>query len=246
MAYPLIKVTGDTSLAVIFGDEISNEMNEKVRSFDEILDNEKIPGVYETVPTYCQITIHYAPEIIRYNGLKERLEQLLMKSHHAASSGATVIEIPVIYGGEYGPDLDYVAEHNGLTKEEVIKLHSNPEYLIYMLGFTPGFPYLGGMDERIATPRLTSPREKIPAGSVGIAGKQTGVYPMDTPGGWQLIGRTPLTLYDPRNSNPILLDAGMHVRFVPVNQKEYDEILNQVEDGVYVPKVYQSGSKEEA
>ena len=246
MAYPLIKVTGDTSLAVIFGDEISNEMNEKVRSFDEILENEKIPGVYETVPTYCQITIHYAPEIIRFNGLKDRLEQLLLKSHHAASSHALIIEIPVIYGGEYGPDLEYVAKHNGLSKEEVIKIHSNPEYLIYMLGFTPGFPYLGGMDERIATPRLSSPRELIPAGSVGIAGRQTGVYPMNTPGGWQLIGRTPLTLYDPRNKKPILLDAGMHVRFVPVNQKEYDEILDQVEDGVYVPKIYQSTEKEDA
>ena len=245
MAYPLIKVTGDTSLAVIFGDEISNEMNEKVRSFDDILASEKIPGIYETVPTYCQITIHYAPEIVRFNSLKDQLEKLLQQSHHAESSGAYVIDIPVIYGGEYGPDLDFVAQHNGLTKEEVIKIHSEPEYLIYMLGFTPGFPYLGGMDERIATPRQTSPREKIPAGSVGIAGKQTGIYPMDTPGGWQLIGRTPLALYDPHNSKPILLDAGMHVRFVPVNQKEYDEILNQVEDGVYVPKIYKSGSMED-
>ncbi|MDO4938584.1 MAG: 5-oxoprolinase subunit PxpB [Lachnospiraceae bacterium] len=246
MAYPLIKVTGDTSLAVIFGDEISNEMNEKVRSFDEAITQAKIPGVYETVPTYCQITIHYAPEVIRYNGLRERLEQLLQETHHAASEAADVIEIPVLYGGEYGPDLDFVAKHNNLSRQEVIRIHCEPEYLIYMLGFTPGFPYLGGMDERIATPRLTSPREKIPAGSVGIAGKQTGVYPMDTPGGWQLIGRTPLTLYDPRNEKPILLDAGMHVKFVPVTQKEYDDILDQVEDGVYVPKIYKSKAKENA
>lgn len=244
MAYPIIKVTGDTSLAVIFGDEISKDMNEKVRSFDEALTSAKISGIYETVPTYCAITIHYAPEVIRYNKLKEHVLKILSETHETVSAKANVIEIPVIYGGEYGPDLGFVAEHNELSKDEVISIHTAPEYLIYMLGFTPGFPYLGGMDERIATPRLAEPREKIPAGSVGIAGKQTGVYPMDTPGGWQIIGRTPLTLYDPRKENPILLDAGMHVKFVAVNENEYHNILNQVEDGVYVPKIYPS--KEDA
>ena len=241
MAYPTIKVSGDTSLAVLFGEEISSDMNDKVRSFDEAIAEAKIPGVYETVPTYCAITVHYAPEVIRFNELKSKLYEMLEEAHEAGTANADIIEIPVLYGGELGPDLDYVANHAKLTREEVIKIHSEPEYLIYMLGFTPGFPYLGGMDERIATPRLTSPREKIPAGSVGIAGKQTGVYPMDTPGGWQIIGNTPLPLYDPRKKRPILLDAGMHVKFVPVTEKEYHQIRDMVEDGVYVPKIYKGG-----
>jgi len=239
MAYPIIKITGDTSLAVIFGDEISKEMNVKVRSFDAAIAKANIKGVYETVPTYCTVTVHYAPEIIRYNQLKARLMEMLESQTDAADLGvADIIDIPVLYGGEYGPDLEFVAKHNNLTPKEVIEIHSQPEYLLYMLGFTPGFAYLGGMDERIETPRLASPRERIPAGSVGIAGKQTGMYPMDTPGGWQLIGRTPVPLYNPHSDNPILLDAGMHVKFIPVTEKEYNEILNQVEDNVYVPKIY--------
>lgn len=239
MAYPLIKITGDTSLAVIFGDEISEEMNVKVRTFDAAIAKAEIPGIYETVPTYCTITIHYAPEVIRYNELKSKLMDMIEAGPDSADLGeADVIEIPVLYGGEYGPDIGFVAEHNGISVKEVIEIHSKPKYLLYMLGFTPGFPYLGGMDERIATPRLTSPREKIPAGSVGIAGKQTGVYPMDTPGGWQIIGRTPLPLYNPHAAQPILLDAGMHVKFIPVTEKEYNDILSQVEDNVYVPKIY--------
>jgi len=239
MAYPLIKITGDTSLAVIFGDEISEEMNVRVRTFDAAVAGTGIAGIYETVPTYCTVTIHYAPEVIRFNELKSRLIEMLESDTASEDIGvADVIEIPVLYGGEYGPDLDFVAEHNGLTPAEVIEIHSRPEYLLYMLGFTPGFPYLGGMDERIATPRLTSPREKIPAGSVGIAGKQTGVYPMDTPGGWQIIGRTPVPLYNPHAEQPILLDAGMHVKFIPVPEKEYMDILGQVEDSIYVPRIY--------
>jgi len=127
----------------------------------------------------------------------------------------------VLYGGEAGPDLNFVAEHNGLTPEEVIRRHTAPAYLVYMLGFTPGFPYLGGMDESIAAPRLKTPRVRIPAGSVGIAGTQTGVYPIDSPGGWQLIGRTPLRLFDMEGENKFLLKAGQRVRFVPIDEGEF-------------------------
>ena len=143
------------------------------------------------------------------------------------------MEIPVLYGGEYGPDLNYVAEYNHLTPEEVVRIHTSAEYLIYMLGFTPGFSYMGGMDERIATPRLESPRVLIPAGSVGIAGKQTGIYPIDSPGGWQLIGRTPVKLYDAHRDNPILLDAGLHVKFIPVDKSEFQRIESRIEQGRY-------------
>ncbi|MBQ2183710.1 MAG: 5-oxoprolinase subunit PxpB, partial [Lachnospiraceae bacterium] len=126
---------------------------------------------------------------------------------------------------EYGPDLDYVAEYHQMSKEEVIKLHTEAEYLIYMLGFTPGFSYMGGMDERIATPRLKTPRVLIPAGSVGIAGGQTGIYPIDSPGGWQLIGRTPVRMYDAERQTPILLDAGLHVRFVPIIRQSLSSLI---------------------
>lgn len=233
MTYPSIKITGDKSVAVLFGDEISEEINTKIRAFDEALTEEQIDGINETVPTYCSLTIHYAPEKIRYRALKERLEKLLSVSHTAARIAITVMEIPVLYGGEYGPDLEYVAKHNGLTPEEVVRIHTSAEYLIYMLGFTPGFSYMGGMDDRIATPRLKTPRVLIPAGSVGIAGKQTGIYPIDSPGGWQLIGRTPVRLYDAERDNPILLDAGLRVRFIPVDEAEYNRILAKVEAGKY-------------
>ena len=233
MVYPQIKITGDTSLAILFGNEISEDINIQIRAFDEALNDEQIDGIYETVPTYCALTIHYAPEKIRYEELRERLEALLAVSHKAQKMNTIVMEIPVLYGGEFGPDIEYVAEYNHITPEEVIKIHTEAEYLIYMLGFTPGFSYMGGMSEKIATPRLKTPRVLIPAGSVGIAGKQTGIYPIDSPGGWQLIGRTPVRLYDAERDNPILLDAGLHVKFVPVDEAEYQRILSRVEMGRY-------------
>ncbi len=233
MSYPQIKITGDTSVAVVFGDEISADINAKIRAYDEALNEEQIDGVYETVPTYCTLTIHYAPEQIRYEELKKKLEVLLRETHKAQKMNTVVMEIPVLYGGEYGPDLQYVADYHHMTPQQVIDMHANEEYLIYMLGFTPGFSYMGGMDERIATPRLKTPRVLIPAGSVGIAGKQTGIYPIDSPGGWQLIGRTPVKLYDAHRDTPILLDAGLHVKFVPIDETEYNRILSRIELGRY-------------
>ena len=144
-----------------------------------------------------------------------------------------VLEIPVLYGGEMGPDLAFVAQNAGISEEEVVKIHTSTEYLIYMLGFTPGFTYLGGMSDKIATPRLKQPRVKIPAGSVGIAGKQTGVYPVDSPGGWQLIGRTPVKMYDPDREVPILPQAGQYIKFKAVSQAEYDKIAEEVAKGTY-------------
>ncbi|MBE6036327.1 MAG: 5-oxoprolinase subunit PxpB [Clostridiales bacterium] len=237
MNQPIIKISSDTSLAIEFGSEISYEINSKIRAFDKALAAEQIEGIVETVPTYCSLTIHYEPELIRYKELREKLETLLAGSYEGQSGPAAVIEIPVLYGGEFGPDLEHVAEHNSLTPKQVIELHSGGEYLVYMLGFTPGFSYLGGMDERLATPRLKTPRVLIPGGSVGIAGAQTGIYPMDSPGGWQLIGRTPVKLYDPRREQPILLDAGEYIKFRAIDQAEYDRILAQAEAGTYQCKV---------
>ena len=234
MNEPRFLLTGDTSLAVEFGNEISESINSRIRAFNIALANSRTPGIVETVPTYRSLMIHYDPAVIGYDALKLRLQSLLGELDSIAIPPSEVLEVPVLYGGEMGPDLGFVAGHAGMTEEEVIATHAGTEYLIYMLGFTPGFTYLGGMSEAIATPRLAQPRVKIPAGSVGIAGGQTGVYPIDSPGGWQLIGRTPGKMYDPDRAEPILPRAGQYIRFRPIDRAEFDRIAKLVEKGEYV------------
>ena len=229
-------LTGDTSLSVEFGSEISESINHDIRAYKIALEKADIPGIVELVPTYRSLMVHYDPFVISFGEIRKKLEDLLGEMSEIAIPPSPVLEIPVLYGGEMGPDLPFVAEHSGLSEEEVVRIHSSAEYLIYMLGFTPGFTYLGGMSEKIAAPRLKQPRVKIPAGSVGIAGTQTGVYPIDSPGGWQLIGRTPLKMYDPGREVPILPEAGQYIQFVPVIREEYDAILKEVEDGTYILK----------
>ena len=221
MAEVKFLLTGDTSLTVEFGNEISEEINSKIRAFNIALQQSKIAGIVETVPTYRSLMVHYDPGVIQYAALVKKMKSLLGQLDSIQIPPSEVLEIPVLYGGEEGPDLAFVAEHNGKTPEEVIQIHTSTEYLIYMLGFTPGFTYLGGMSNEIATPRLTTPRVKIPGGSVGIAGAQTGVYPIDSPGGWQLIGRTPLRLFDMDGESKFLLKAGQRVRFVPIDEAEF-------------------------
>ena len=227
-------LTGDTSLTVEFGNEISQTINTRIRAFNIALEKSGIPGIVETVPTYRSLMVHYDPSVILYDALVERMQALLGQLDHITIPPSDVLEIPVLYGGEEGPDLDFVAQHAGKTVQEVIDIHTSTEYLIYMLGFTPGFTYLGGMSEAIATPRLKTPRVKIPAGSVGIAGAQTGVYPIDSPGGWQLIGRTPVRMYDPDRETPILPQAGQYIHFYPIDRMEYDRIAAQEAAGTYV------------
>ncbi|MBQ7147101.1 MAG: 5-oxoprolinase subunit PxpB [Lachnospiraceae bacterium] len=232
-------LTGDTSLSVEFGNEIKESINHDIRAYKIALEKAEIPGIVETVPTYRSLMVHYNPRIIRNGELREKLEKLLSEMGDIEIPPSPVLEIPVLYGGEMGPDLPFVAENAGLSEEEVIRIHSGTEYLIYMLGFTPGFTYLGGMSDKIATPRLQQPRVKIPAGSVGIAGSQTGIYPIDSPGGWQLIGRTPLKMYDPNRETPILPEAGQYMKFYPIDQAEYDRILKEVEEGRYQLKTHE-------
>lgn len=217
-------LTGDTSVTVEFGNEISTEINAKIRAFNIALQQSKIPGIVETVPTYRSLAVHYDPEAILYGPLVKKLKGLLGQLDSIQIPPSDVLEIPVLYGGEEGPDLEFVAQHAGKTVQEVIDIHTSTEYLIYMLGFTPGFTYLGGMSEEIATPRLKTPRVLIPGGSVGIAGAQTGVYPIDSPGGWQLIGRTPVRMYDPDRATPILPEAGQYIKFYAIDKAEYDRI----------------------
>lgn len=193
--------------------------------------------VVEWVSAYCTLTVYYRPEQISFARLSALLRAIMPAGEGIAERERIVVELPTVYGGEYGPDLQFVAEHAGLSAEEVIRLHSAPSYLVYMMGFMPGFTYLGGLDARLHTPRLSAPRVRIPAGSVGIAGSQTGAYPVDSPGGWQLIVRTPLRLYDARRDESILLRAGQYVKFVPISPAEFDRIEAAVRDGSYEPVV---------
>ena len=173
-------VSGDSSVCVEFGNEISPDINRKIRAFKIAVEKSGIPGIVETVPTYRSLLVHYKPEVIGYKAITEKFKSLMGTLDNIEIPPPTVIEIPVLYGGEMGPDIENVASHNGKTVEEVIKIHTSQEYLIYMIGFIAGFPYLGGMSKEIATPRLKEPRVKIDGGSVGIAGEQTGIYPLDS------------------------------------------------------------------
>jgi len=226
-------VAGDSALVMEFGNSISEDINRKIRSMGYAIENGKIDGITEIVPTYRSLMVHYNPMTIEYDILVQELKVLENELENIELPAPRVYEIPTLYGGKYGPDIENVAKHNGLTVEQVIGIHTSKDYLIYMLGFTPGFPYLGGMDERIATPRLANPRTKIHAGTVGIAAAQTGIYPIESPGGWQLIGRTPLKLYHPFREKPILLKAGNFVRFIAIDRKEYQRIQAEVDNGTY-------------
>lgn len=228
-----ILTAGDSSLLIQFGNEISPEINQRIKATVQLMREQHIEGVLDVIPAFCSLLINYDPRVISYSEITKRMRKLLKVEMKAEDEKKKVFEIPVCYGGKYGPDLAYIAEHAGMTEEEVIALHSSKDYLIYMLGFLPGFCYLGGLDERLHTPRLATPRIKIDAGSVGIGGSQTGIYPMDSPGGWQLMGMTPVKTYDPEREVPILVEAGDYIRFVPVDEEEYLRIKELVERGEY-------------
>ena len=214
---------GDSAVTVEFGNRIDDQLNGAVHAFASAVEALGHPAIREVVPTYRSATVHYLPHLLEYAALVQLLRPLTETQGGAGPFGAPV-EIPVLYGGPWGPDLEEVAAHCGMTPEQVIAAHSAPCYRICMLGFTPGFAYLGGMDPRLATPRRKEPRIRIPAGSVGIAGSQTGVYPIESPGGWQLIGRTPLRLFDLGSDPPILLQAGRSIRFVPIDAPTYHRL----------------------
>ena len=216
---------GDCALVVEFGKEINEALNRKVQCLNEKVAAAHVKGIVETVPTFRSLMVTYDPSEISFEQLKKELSGISVEESAGQETPHHVVEIPVCYGGSYGEDLKDVAAHAGLTEKEVIKLHSSVDYNIYMLGFLPGFPYLGGLDPKLFTPRLDNPRTKIPEGSVGIGGEQTGIYPLESPGGWRLIGRTPLKLYDPDREQPFLYQAGDYIRFVPITAEEYEAYL---------------------
>lgn len=232
-----ILTAGDSSLLLQFGNAIDPEINARIAATVQLMKEQHIEGVVDLIPAFCSLLINYDPRVISYGEMRRRMEKILSVEIAAGARKKKIYEIPVCYGGELGPDLATIAEHAGLTEQEVIDIHSSSDYLIYMLGFLPGFTYLGGLDERIHTPRLANPRIRIPAGSVGIGGSQTGIYPMDSPGGWQLMGMTPVKTYDPEREIPILVEAGDYIRFVPIDRNEYERIQSEVAQGTYQVRI---------
>ena len=219
-----IRAVGDRAVLAELGDSINESVNRRVMELNKIVRSSEQEGIMETVPAFCSLLVYYDPLVTDFSAVSRFLWNLSVSAPELREQSGALVEIPVCYGGSFGPDLAFVAKHGNLKEEEVIRIHSGRDYRIYMLGFLPGFPYLGGMDERIATPRLNVPRTLIPAGSVGIGGEQTGIYPMDSPGGWQLIGRTPLRLFDPQNGQKRLYEAGDTIRFVPISLREFEKI----------------------
>ena len=215
---------GEDALIMEFGDTMNIEMNNTILSWKKTIETAAIPGVSEIVPAYTTLTVFYRPEDIFAYHPFERLKELILQLSPPLSTiikKKQIKEIPVCYEEPYALDLKFVADFNKLSIQEVIQIHISQIYPVYFLGFSPGFPFLGGMDSKIATPRRTVPRSTIPAGSVGIAGEQTGIYPLASPGGWQIIGRTPYQLFDQSHHQPTLLQSGDLIRFITISKEEF-------------------------
>lgn len=217
---PIYRVMGDRALLVELGDEIHPSVNNKVRELFLRLDRESIRGVTELVPSYRSVMIVYAPLEIALPCLRERIERLLEDSDDSLLPEARTLEVPVVYGGRFGPDLEWVAAFHQISPEQVIRHHTQPLYRVYMIGFTPGYPYLGEVPEAIATPRRETPRVTVPQGSVAIAQRQTGIYPAQSPGGWHILGWTPLKLFDAGKWPPTPLEIGDRVKFISIRKEE--------------------------
>jgi len=224
-----IIAASDSSLLVVFGDTISPELHERVIALFHAFQTRHDPRIRNLHPGYASLLIDFDPLRLKHAELTSVVQQLANVSDAVADGSANVVTIPVCYDVEFGPDLLDVARHAGLPAEEVIRLHSLPTYLVYFLGFSPGFVYLGGLPEVLHTPRLATPRPSIAGGSVGIAGSQTGIYPVDSPGGWKLIGRTPLRMFDPEATSPTRLQPGDRMKFSPIDRATFDNLHSRPE-----------------
>jgi len=211
---PNIVPLGDSALLVQFGDEIDIVINQRVHALATLLNTSRFEGIIEMVPAYATLLVDYDPLILSFAQIADYLREKITQIIDNESRKWRQVEVPVRYGGEYGIDLESVATYCQLSIEDVIRIHSQKTYTVFMMGFTPGFPYLGKLDEAIVVPRLESPRKHVPAGTVAIAGSQTGIYPIDSPGGWQQIGWTPLNLFNPESERPFLFSPGDEVRFI--------------------------------
>lgn len=239
--FPSFSPLGDRAIRITFGDKLTDKTNDLVTEAFQRIVAMNLLYITEMVQGYVTLTVYYVPwkapsyETI-INELKLSLKQLERTSRNQPSKRRH-ITLPVYYGGEHGPDLISVADYHQISKQELIQRHTSSIYRVYMIGFAPGFPYLGGLDKSIATPRRRTPRKHVLAGSVGIAGPQTGVYSIDSPGGWQIIGHTPISLFDPKKQEPILLNSGDLVSFQSVSKQDYDKISQGYERGIYHPEI---------
>lgn len=238
-----IKSLGDLAIQVSFGNQINEEIQREIQRFIAGLKKAKIKGIIEWVPAYCTVVIYYQPEVISYHVLEKILKSNYSSADKVEREKGIVYEIPVYYGGETGPDLPFVASYHQLSEEEVISLHTSKEYLIYMMGFVPGFPYLGGLPPNLAVPRLEHPRPSVKAGAVGIGGNQTGIYPAEVPSGWRIIGITPVTLFDVNRPSPFLFSAGNYIKFHSIDLQEYERIQQLIANKTYELKTYKREKK---
>lgn len=231
-----IQPLGDLGVCISWGNKIDASINKKVLAIFDQLRQANSPGVIDLVPAYSSLSILFDNQKLLKNSsgqnpyelVSKQVEKLLKNPAENSEPESRLLEIPVCYDPDFAPDLEKVASQNNLDVAEVVRLHSEREYLVYMLGFLPGFPYMGIVDERIATPRLSTPRREVPAGSVGIAGNQTGIYPLNSPGGWNLIGRTPVKLFDPNRAEPVLFQPGDRVRFKAISRAKFQKMTSAI------------------
>jgi len=223
---PRFQRASDQSLLLYFDERISLDAHQRIRKFLRLLEHKPVTGVRNLHPAYCSVLVQFDALQYRHEELQEILQEYLTQLERVNLPEPRLVEIPVCYGGEHGPDLLEVSAHHRLTPEQVIQLHSSAAYVVYFLGFVPGFAYLGGLPEELATPRLPTPRRKVPIGSVGIAGNQTGVYPFATPGGWRLVGRTPVSIFRADRKELSLLSIGDQVRFKPITPQQFAAMGN--------------------
>lgn len=228
---------GDSAVVAEFGNTIDPLVNDQVQALAAAIHQAGLAGIRELIPSFRSLLVLYDPGLLSYQKLTETLKQLSSSLSYGVQKEKRIHLIPCCYGSHFGSDLSDMEKTTGLSREEIIAIHSGVDYRIYMLGFLPGFVYLGGLDKRIWMPRLSTPRVKIPQGAVGIGGSQTGIYPLDSPGGWRLIGSTPVDFYDPGRPEPALCKAGEYIRFVPISSCDYYDIRQQQSKGFYQPEM---------
>ena len=236
--YPVFRHLGDSAILIVVGGSVSPGINSHVRGLITEIHEKDWPGIREMVPSYSSLVIHFNPLALSASAIENLVRDLWEPTLAVENEEGKTVVIPTFYGGDYGPDIESVAELTGHSLQKVIKLHSEVRYLVYALGFSPGFPYLGGLDESLRCSRLSSPRVNVPAGSVAIANTQTGIYPVASPGGWRIIGRTPVKIFDHKRVSPSIIDPGDFIKFQPVdNEDTYLQIQEQVEHGRFEVEV---------
>lgn len=236
MTFPRFLPAGDTALVVELGDSVDREVNRRVMRLHHLIEAEPPEGLAESVPTFRSLMLHYDPLATSQAALRASVEPLLADLAGTEAEAPRVWGFPTCYEGELAPDLADVAERTGLSTDEVVRLHAGTRYYVYMLGAFPGFGFLGELPEALSLPRRTSPRIRVPAGSVAITGQLTAIYPLETPGGWNLIGRTPVPLFDTARDPPAALLPGDGIEFQPIGRTRYDELLEEARAGRLWPK----------